>query len=313
MCRMMHDDQLSVDVEAVRALILDQFPQWHCESLVPVPSDGTVNAIFRLGEHLAVRMPIRPADPEEALRRLRAEAVQLEELSAVSPFPAPRPIAIGFPGDGYPMPWSIQTWLPGEIATSDGLAASHLFAHDLATLIRAFREADARGRAFTGAGRGGRLADHDEWMTTCFRESDELLDVAPLRALWAGFRMLPSFHHDVMCHGDLIPANLLVQGERLAGVLDGGDFAAADPALDLVAAWHLLDSAARETLRADLGCAGLEWQRGAAWAFQQAMGLVWYYRTSNPAMSALGRSTLTRIVNDLPALERPRRAAGEQQ
>jgi aminoglycoside phosphotransferase (APT) family kinase protein len=302
MCRMMHDDQLSVDSEAVRVLIIDQFPQWQHESIVPIHSNGTVNAIFRLGEHLALRMPIRPADPDEALRRLRAEAIQLKELSAVCPIPAPKPIAIGLPGDGYPMPWSIQTWLPGEIATADGLAASHVFAHDLATLIKAFRETDMRGRHFSGTGRGGRLADHDEWMTTCFRESDGLLEVAQLRALWARFRQLPSLRHDVMSHGDLIPANLLVQGERLAGVLDGGDFAAADPALDLVAAWHLLDGAARETLRADLDCDDLEWQRGAAWAFQQAMGLVWYYRSSNPAMSALGRSTLSRIVDDWPAL-----------
>jgi aminoglycoside phosphotransferase (APT) family kinase protein len=299
---MMHDDQLPVEVGVVRALIIDQFPRWRHEPLVPIQSDGTVNAIFRLGENLAVRMPIRPADPDGAVRRLRADAARLAEISAVCPFPTPRPIAIGLPGDGYPMPWSIQTWLPGEIATVDGLASSHLFARDLASLIRAFREADTRGRHFTGAGRGGRLADHDEWMATCFRESDGLLDVAPLRALWEGFRVLPSLRHDVMSHGDLIPANLLVQGERLVGVLDGGDFAAADPALDLVAAWHLLDSA-RETLRADLQCADLEWQRGAAWAFQQAMGLVWYYRASNPPMSALGRSTLRRIVDAWPVLE----------
>lgn len=32
--------------------------------------------------------------------------------------------------------------------------------------------------------------------------------------------------------------------------------------------------------------------------FQQAMGLVWYYRESNPEMSALGRSTLGRILSD---------------
>ena len=300
---MMHDDQLSVEVEVVRALIIDQFPRWRHEPLVPIQSDGTVNAIYRLGENLAVRLPIRPADPDEAVRRLRADAARLAEISAVCPFPIPRPIAIGLPGDGYPMPWSIQTWLPGEIATADGLASSHRFARDLDSLIRAFREADTRGRHFTGAGRGGRLADHDEWMATCFRESDGLLDVAPLRALWEGFRVLPSLRHDVMSLGDLIPANLLVQGERLVGVLDGGDFAAADPALDLVAAWHLLDSPTRETLRADLECADLEWQRGAAWAFQQAMGLVFYYRASNPPMSALGRSTLRRIVDAWPVLE----------
>jgi hypothetical protein len=32
----------------------------------------------------------------------------------------------------------------------------------------------------------------------------------------------------------------------------------------------------RRTLRAALGCDDLEWARGRAWAFAQAMGLVWY-------------------------------------
>ena len=98
-----------------------------------------------------------------------------------------------------------------------------------------------------------------------------------------------------MTHGDLIPGNLLVDGERLVGVLDSGGFAPADPALDLVAAWHMLDRQRRELLRVQLGSDELEWRRGAAWAFQQAMGLVWYYRKTNPAMSTLGRTTLARI------------------
>ena len=54
-------------------------------------------------------------------------------------------------------------------------------------------------------------------------------------------------------------------------------------------------------LRADLGCDDLEWERGKAWAFQQAMGLVWYYVDSNPEMSRLGRRTLQRIMTDPPS------------
>ena len=42
-----------------------------------------------------------------------------------------------------------------------------------------------------------------------------------------------------------------------------------------------------------------EWERGKAWAFEQAMGLVWYYADSNPAMSRMGRRTLERIQADL--------------
>ena len=47
-----------------------------------------------------------------------------------------------------------------------------------------------------------------------------------------------------------------------------------------------------------LGSDDLEWARGAAWAFAQAMGLGWYYRESNPVMSALGLSTVGRILED---------------
>jgi aminoglycoside phosphotransferase (APT) family kinase protein len=88
-----------------------------------------------------------------------------------------------------------------------------------------------------------------------------------------------------------------VSGGRLAGILDVGGFGPADPALDLVGAWHLLDAAPRRVLRTALGCTDLEWERGRAWAFEQAMGAVWYYRESNPAMSRMGRRTLDRITS----------------
>jgi aminoglycoside phosphotransferase (APT) family kinase protein len=101
-----------------------------------------------------------------------------------------------------------------------------------------------------------------------------------------------------MSHRDLIPANLLVRDGRLAGVLDAGRFGPADPALDLVAAWHLFDRERRDHLRNALGAGEVEWKRGAAWAFQQAMGLVWYYAESRPGMSALGRNTLDRLLDD---------------
>ncbi|MFC5815422.1 hypothetical protein [Nonomuraea harbinensis] len=38
------------------------------------------------------------------------------------------------------------------------------------------------------------------------------------------------------------------------------------------------------------------WERGRAWAFQQAMGAVWYYAETNRAMSRMGRRTLDRVL-----------------
>jgi aminoglycoside phosphotransferase (APT) family kinase protein len=116
------------------------------------------------------------------------------------------------------------------------------------------------------------------------------------RALWAELRTLPRVEDDVMSHGDLTPPNVLVHAGRLVGVLDTGGFAPADPALDLVAGWHLLDDDQRERFREQLRCGDVQWRRGMAWALQQAMGLVWYYAQTNPVMSRWGRRTLDRVL-----------------
>jgi aminoglycoside phosphotransferase (APT) family kinase protein len=209
-------------------------------------------------------------------------------------------VAIGEPGAGYPLPWAVQTWLPGVTAAVDDPGGSAAFAHDLAEFIGGVRAIGTGGRTFSGTGRGGDLRSHDGWMQTCFERSGQLLDVARLRRMREAMRALPrSPAGDVMSHGDLIPGNVLVAGGRLAGILDVGGLGPADPALDLVAAWHLLQAGPRQALRDDLRCGDLEWERGKAWAFEQAMGLVWYYADSNPAMSRMGRRTLERIQADL--------------
>jgi aminoglycoside phosphotransferase (APT) family kinase protein len=152
-----------------------------------------------------------------------------------------------------------------------------------------------------GDGRGGDLRAHDAWLETCFVRSEGLLDVPVLRRMWAALRELPRTPGgDVMNHGDLIPGNVLVADGRLAGIIDVGGLGPADPALDLVSAWHLLDAEPRQVLRNDLECGATEWLRGMAWAFEQAMGLVWYYLVSNPAMAGLGRRTLDCIAADFP-------------
>jgi len=296
---MMHDDQVHIDAAIVRGMIIDQFPEYRREPIERLRTTGTVNAIFRIGSGVAARFPLRTMKPVECAEMLRREAAAMTEFAKHSPFATPRPLGLGQPGTVYPMPWAVQSWIEGDVATPNGLATSTPFALDVANLIASLRAADTHGRHFDGQGRGGNLPDHDDWMEVCFRNSEGLLDVNRLRRMWARLRELPPSGPAVMSHRDLIPANLLVYGERLVGVLDAGSFGPADPALDLVAAWHLLDRDRREIVRSHLGSGEVEWKRGAAWAFQQAMGLVWYYERTNPRMSALGRNTLSRLLDDL--------------
>nr|WP_269449874.1 phosphotransferase [Auraticoccus cholistanensis] len=261
-----------------------------------MPPSGTVNRIFRIGDDLAARFRLRPGDPDAVEAELRAERAAAEQLAASCPVPVPRVVALGSPGHGYPLPWSVQTWLPGRTVTSTSCAGSQELAEDLAALVAALRRADTGGRSFSGPGRGGSLPRHDGWVEQCLAESRQLLDVGLLRELWQGFRELPAAGADVMSHTDLIPANLLTDGRRLTGVLDVGDSGPADPALDLVAGWHVLDARPRARFRELLGCGDVEWRRGAAWAFEQALGAFWCYLGSNPTMAELGAWTLHRVV-----------------
>jgi aminoglycoside phosphotransferase (APT) family kinase protein len=296
----MHPDQLQVPLETVRALVDQQFPQWQAMAISEVASQGTVNALFRIGHELVARFPLVPGDVAAIRASLELEAQAARELSGCTRFATPEPVALGEPGAGYPLPWSVQTWLPGTVATADDPGESVAFARDLAEFIAGVRTIDTRGRAFSGKGRGGELRSSDAWMTECFERSEHLLDVPRLRRLWAVMRALPRSAGDGMTHGDLIPGNVLVSDGRLAAVIDVGGLGPADPALDLVGAWHLLEAGPRQVLREDLGCDDLEWERGKAWAFEQSMGAAWYYAESNPAMSLMGQRTLQRIVAGTP-------------
>ena len=297
----MHAGQLEVSAETVRKLVDEQFPRWRDLGIRAVDSAGTVNAIFRIGRQLAARFPLQPSDVESVRRQLDSEARAARELAGRTRFATPEPVAVGEPGAGYPLPWSVQTWLPGVTAIDQDPGESAAFARDLAEFIRGVRAIDTRGRTFSGRGRGGDLRSHDAWMETCFERSEHLLDVPQLRRAWAAMRVLPRTAGDVMTHGDLIPGNVLVCDGRLAGVIDVGDMGPADPALDLVGAWHLLEAGPRQALRDDLDCSDLEWERGQAWAFEQSMGVIWYYAESNPAMSLMGQRTLHRIMADAPS------------
>ncbi|KAA0961428.1 phosphotransferase [Microbacterium sp. ANT_H45B] len=290
----MHEGELELADDAAARLIIGRFPEFALLPLRPVHASGTVNRIIRIGDELSARFPLLPAT-ETALA---AEAEAMSEFAQTCTVAAPQPVGIGEATSEYPSAWAVQTWVPGETASHDHHEASDSLAVDVAGLIVSLRTADARGRVFDGQGRGGVLTDHDEWIGLCVARSGHLLDAPRVQRLWRALRSVPPSGPDVMSHRDLTPFNLLVSGDRLVGVLDSGGFGPADPALDLVVAWHLFDGPRRRIIRDHLDSGDVDWLRGAAWALQQAMGLVWYYEDSNPDMSALGLSTMHRLLAD---------------
>jgi aminoglycoside phosphotransferase (APT) family kinase protein len=188
----MHPGQLTVGVDTVRALVDRQFSAWRDLPIREVRSHGTVNALFRVGDTLVARFPLVLGEVGATRHWLETEARAARELLGRTRFPTPEPVGLGEPGSRYPLPWSVQTWLPGHRRHGRGPGCVAGVRHDLAEFIRDVRAIETCGRTFRGLGRGGHLPDHDSWMQTCFERSEQLLEVAPLRRLWAELRELPA-------------------------------------------------------------------------------------------------------------------------
>lgn len=60
----MHADEAEIDTDLVRGLLRTQFPRWADLPITRLASGGTVNAIYRLGDDLSVRLPLRPSGAE---------------------------------------------------------------------------------------------------------------------------------------------------------------------------------------------------------------------------------------------------------
>ena len=303
----MHDNQLEVTAATVRRLVHDQFPEWAGLPVSEVPSHGTVNAIFRVGDGLVARLPLQDGEVESQRSELLREMEAAHTLLAASPVTTPEPVALGEPGAGYPLPWSVYRWVPGSVATDSHAADTSAFAEQLAAFVIAVRSLPTGGRAFRGTRRGGRLTQHDDSVATGLRRSEQLIDTVALADLWDRLRRTPRTDPDTWTHGDLMPGNLLVLGRDLSGVIDVGQLAVADPALDLQPAWNLFTPGARATYRQALACDDEEWDRGRGWALAQAIGCLWYYRETNPVMSRTAHRTLQALLD---ADEPQRVAAG---
>jgi aminoglycoside phosphotransferase (APT) family kinase protein len=105
-----------------------------------VASYGTDHDIYRLGDHLAVRLPRIGWATGQAAK----EAEWLPRLAPHLPLAVPVQLAMGHPAAGYPFSWSVYEWLPGENANGT-IGDLDQAAADLAAFVSALRQVDTAG------------------------------------------------------------------------------------------------------------------------------------------------------------------------
>ncbi|GIG54186.1 phosphotransferase [Demequina activiva] len=243
--------EISIDAELVRALLADQHPDL-AQLRIGARMDGWDNAMFRLGPSLAVRLPRRAVGAEISVTELD----WLPRMRRDWTFPAPVPTRIGLPGRGYPWRWSVVPWLQGRPAFEEPLTVAG--ARDLgAALAQVHRPAPAD--APVNPYRSGTLAEVAERCDVRLRTLEETGDLSSpdaelLRRCFQAGADTPEPRR-TWAHLDLHGANVLTRDGRLAGIVDWGDAAAADPATDLGQACVLVGSAHSDALLEAYGTA----------------------------------------------------------
>jgi aminoglycoside phosphotransferase (APT) family kinase protein len=271
----MHDDEIPIDLGLVRRLVDGEFPQYADLPLRRLGASGSTNALFRLGDHLLVRLPRQPGNGAVIER----EQLRASEFGPRLPVEVPQVIAVGRPSQGYSEQWSIVGWLPGEHPAACGpdeppSEQRTQLARDLADVIIALRGAPMPTAAVQDPAlrgyRGGPLAGIDDWVRTSIEGCRSIpgfdLDLDRVQAIWEDALKLPGAYEagpDSWYHGDLVAENLLLTNGRLSAVID---FAVSigDPTIDLHGAWEFFDQPSREIFRHRLGTKDADWLRGRA-------------------------------------------------
>jgi aminoglycoside phosphotransferase (APT) family kinase protein len=296
----MHADEVATDAALVRRLLAAQFPQWAGLPVAPVASAGTDNALYRLGDELAVRLP----RIHWAVGQAAKEEAWLPRLAPALPLAVPEVLAHGVPGAGYPYPWAVYRWLGGANAAEQPPRDMQRAALDLAHFLLALQGLDTTGgpSAVDHGLRGAPLAGRDAATRGAIAALEGTIDSAAATAIWEdALRAGEWGRPPVWFHGDLLPGNLLVAGGRLSAVIDWNGLGVGDPACDLVIAWALLDGDSRAAFRAALGVDDATWARGRGHALSQALIFIPYYRHTNPLGVAYHRRTLNAVLAEYRA------------
>lgn len=285
--------EVIVDEVLVRRLLADQHPDLADLPLQPIES-GWDNAMFRLGDQLAVRLPVRGA----AASLIVHEQKWLPELARRLSLPIPVPIRTGVPAHGYPWYWSVIPWLAGVSADLEEPTADQAIV--LAEFLRSLHTSAAAGappNPVRGVPLQNRIASIQPRLDRLARTTNQI--TPQIERVWHEALATPLDVSATWLHGDLHPRNVLVQNGALTGIIDWGDLTAGDRATDLAAIWMLYSNPA--THRAaldhygDVSAATI--QRAKGWAVLLGVVLLDTGLIDNPRHAMLGTRILQRVAS----------------
>lgn len=289
----MHENEIAIDLELVKSLIGQQFPQWAELSIEPIDSSGTDNAIFRLGSDKAIRLPRVTGNDSIIIK----EYEWLPRLAPYISLEIPTPLAKGLPTQDYPCAWLIYLWIKGENATQMNFDLVQA-ANDLGNFVVELRKADTARAPVSRRNLPFNQIENE--IQDALQALRGMIDIDAATKTWKKALEAPAWDgKPVWVHADLHAANILVNQNKITAVIDFGMAGIGDPACDMMPAWTLLSAQTRDIFRSIVQIDDAIWERGKGWALSFGLIALPYYKNTNPILAQIASRTINEVLAEI--------------
>lgn len=256
---------IAIDLDLATSLVLAQFPALANQTVVPF-GIGWDNAAYLVGERIVFRFPRRRV----ATRLIEREIAILPAIATALPISIPVPRYVGIASDAYQYAFAGYDLIEGETACSRDLDDDTrvALAEPLGAFLRALHALDPTPLVARGLPNDEiRRLDYERRMELV-RERESLLRLpesaartgvsaaAVARAIdWLVAHPPRRIADEARrcVHGDLYARHVVLDGSRVAGIIDWGDVHLGDPAIDLSIAHLMLPTEAHGAFRTAYG------------------------------------------------------------
>jgi aminoglycoside phosphotransferase (APT) family kinase protein len=284
--------EIVVDGDLARSLLAAQHPDL-ADLPIALAATGWDNAVFRLGEALAIRLPRRAV----AARLIAHEQRWLPLLKDRLSLAIPAPVRVGVPQGAYPWPWSVTPWFEGD--TADLAPPNDDQGEVLGGFFAALHQpapANAPLNPVRGVPLIQRVEVFEARVAGLARRGYRVPDA--ITAIWTDALAAPDDAAPTWIQGDPHPRNVLTRAGRIVAVIDWGDIAQGDRASDLAGVWMLLRGvdARRRAMAACRLVSDATWRRARGWAVLYGVMLMEAGLADDPRMAAIAATTFERLI-----------------
>ena len=288
-----------ISIELAKKLIANQFPEYAKLPITSVEKQGHDNRTYRLGNDLLIRIPTT----KPYALKVPKEQELLPKLASHLSINIPTPIKMGAPSKDFLYPFSIYKWLDGQSANllSIDETALNFIAVQLAIFLKELQSisnVDGPGPGQHNWWRGDHVSVYDKGAREQISNLADVIDHKACLHLWENACDTRWNKAPVWIHGDFSSGNILIQDNKLSGVIDFGGMGIGDPACDLVIAWTFLKENSREIFKQAMGLDAGTWNRARGWALWKATFELCHIKDKDSAPAQLQKNIINSLLNE---------------